>query len=178
MNELDPRLKARMSKLLALARRGVGGEQENASRMLEKLLALHGCTLEQLLDEEVKRDWVLFPCHDKSDRQLLVQLCCKVLNVNSVTTKSGKGVLAVELSPSEAVDVRVHFGLLRKALKAHLEKELDLARRAFFIANRVFPDSAADEAAETKLSRAEIAELLAAARKVKPTPLQRQLTHA
>lgn len=41
----DDKVKAKLRKLIALAERGIGGEKENASRVLQKLLDRHGLAL-------------------------------------------------------------------------------------------------------------------------------------
>ena len=79
--QLSEKVQAKLRKLQALAERGVGGEKETAKRMLEKLLARHGLTLDDLADE--RRDTRWFPAPTKFDVRLAAQIMAKVCNTDN-----------------------------------------------------------------------------------------------
>lgn len=132
----DPRIEAKLRKLLALAERGEGGEKDNAQRMLDKLLARHGLTIADLSDERREIRW--FPIVNNYDRRLASQIMAKVSNTFDIGTYKSKGrpkQIGVEVTPAEAIEFEIHYDTLRKALTEHFKD----AFSAFVQANRLFP---------------------------------------
>lgn len=132
---LDQKVQDKLRKLQALAERGVGGEQVTARRMLDKLLARHGLTLEDLADE--RRDVRWFPAPTAFEKRLAWQILAKVCNTDSpaaYTSKSHRKQVGVEVTPSEAIEFELHYDTLRKAMAEHF----DDAFSAFVQANRLF----------------------------------------
>lgn len=48
-------LKAKLRKLAALAERGVGGEAENARRLMEQICREHGVSIDEILNVEERK---------------------------------------------------------------------------------------------------------------------------
>jgi hypothetical protein len=146
--KLDEKIQTKLRKLMALAERGVGGEKETARRMLEKMLARHGLTIESLTEEERSIAWFKFS--HENERRLGRQLAAKVLNSRDSSayalyrSPGRKKQFGVMLTPAEAVEFDLHYDVLRKALAVHT----DIAYCAFIQANNVFPDRVDDEASE------------------------------
>ncbi|WP_236202695.1 DUF2786 domain-containing protein [Pseudomonas lactis] len=138
----NAKVEAKLRKLLALARRGEGGEKDNAQRMLEKLLARHGLSMDDLVDDRREIRW--FPISTKYDRKLAAQIMSKVCDSDSPGLYVSKGrvkTIGVEVSPSEAIEFELHYDTLRKALAAHF----DDAFSAFVQANQLFPSTPAED---------------------------------
>lgn len=132
---LDQKVQDKLRKLQALAERGVGGEQVTAQRMLEKLLARHGLTVDDLADERREIRW--FPAPTAFERRLAWQVLAKVCNTDSpaaYSSKSKRKQVGVEVTPSEAIEFELHYDALRKAMAEHF----DDAFVAFVQANRLF----------------------------------------
>ena len=81
------KIKAKLIKLFALARQGVGGEKENAKSVLDKLLTKHGLTLEDLDSEQAETIQCEFKFADALERKLLLQVIFTALNVFSIPVR-------------------------------------------------------------------------------------------
>lgn len=139
---IDQKVQNKVRKLQALAERGVGGEKVNAQRMLEKLLARHGLTLEDLADERRETRW--FPAPTKFDVRLAAQILAKVCNTDDpgvYSSKSRPKQVGVDVTPAEAIEFELHYDTLRKALTEHFRD----AFSAFIQANRLFSNLPCDE---------------------------------
>lgn len=176
----NDKLRARLAKLLALAQRGVGGEKDNAQRMLEKLLAKHGMTLADLLDDGEKKADLRIPFKGVEDRKLVFQVIAAVLDTHKPKVYRYKGdrAVLVEVTPAQRADILVRLDAYRKPLAAAINKAKATALAAFIQVNRVFPASDDPESGEPdELAADELAALLAAMRGMQPTPVHQQLTH-
>lgn len=134
--DIDPKIQAKLRKLLNLAERGVGGEKDNAQRMLEKLLARHGMTVDDLSDERREIRW--FTIGNKYDRRLAAQIMAKIcdtLEPDLYTNKQRPKQIGVKVTPAKAIEFEIHFDTLRKALTDHFQE----AFAAFVQANRLYP---------------------------------------
>lgn len=152
---------ARMKKLLELARRGVGGEAENAQRFLERMLASHGMTLADIEADNQRRALARFKYRDSVERNLLVQIFSKVLNTSDfpVFKRKGAKFIGAELTPAERAEAVMYHAALAPALKKHLE----LAYSAFIQKNEVFKDSSDEVSPNKELDEAERQRMIALA---------------
>lgn len=147
---IDQKIQDKVRKLQALAERGVGGEKANAQRMLEKLLARHGLTLEDLADERREVRW--FPAPTKFDVLLAAQILAKVCNTDDPGVYSSRGrpkQVGVDVTPAEAIEFELHYDTLRKALTEHFKD----AFSAFIQANRLFSNLPSDESSSAMTER-------------------------
>jgi len=170
--DLDQKIQDKLRKLQALAERGVGGERETAARMLGKLLARHGLTVDDLADERREIRWFAAPT--KFERRLACQILAKVCNTDDVpayTSKSRPKQVAVKLTPSEAIEFELHYDALRKALEEHFQD----AFSAFVQANRLFSNLPAAEP-EALLSERDF-RVMSMAAAVQPTTVNPRLGH-
>lgn len=138
---LDQKVQSKLRKLQALAERGVGGEKDNAQRMLENLLARHGMTPDDLADE--RRDIRWFTTASKFESRLALQILSKICNTSSpdaYRNKQNRKLVGVRVTPAEAIEFELHYDALRKALGAHFQD----AFSAFIQANRLFPSDSTD----------------------------------
>ncbi|MBD9653545.1 DUF2786 domain-containing protein [Pseudomonas sp. PDM12] len=139
---LDEKVQAKLRKLQALAERGEGGEKVNAQRMLEKLLARHGLSVDDLADERREIRW--FTASSKFDSQLAAQIMAKIANTDTpgiYKSKRRPKHVGVESTPAEAVEFELHYDTLRKALAEHFRD----AFSAFVQANRLFSSLPSDD---------------------------------
>lgn len=147
---IDQKVQDKLRNLQALAERGVGGEKVNAQRMLEKLLARHGLTFEDLADERRETRW--FPAPTKFDIRLAAKILAKVCNTNDPGVYSSKSRLkqvGVDFTPAEAIEFELHYDTLRKALTEHFKD----AFSAFVQANRLFSNLPSDESSSALTER-------------------------
>lgn len=75
---MDDRTKEKLSRLKALAERGVGGERDNAGKLLDKLLKKYGARLDEL-DNDQEQDF-FFKYSGKEQQALLVQVASFVID--------------------------------------------------------------------------------------------------
>lgn len=137
MQGIDQKIQDKLRKLQALAERGAGGERVNAARMLGKLLARHGLTVDDLADERREMRW--FPAPTTFERRLACQILAKVCNTDdppAYRNKSRTKQIGIEVTPAEAIEFELHYDALRPALAAHFDE----AFSAFVQVNRLFSD--------------------------------------
>lgn len=166
----DAKVQAKLRKLMALAERGEGGEKDNAQRMLEKLLARHDLTIDDLNDECREIRW--FPILNVYERKLAAQIMSKVCDSCTpglYTSKSQPKKIGVEVTPAEAIEFELHYNALRNALAAHFDE----AFSAFVQANRLFPATPSDSR-DIELSESDM-RVVAMASAIKPTSVRPRL---
>lgn len=170
---------AKLMKLLALARNGVGGEKENAASVLEKLLAKHCLTIEDLDDAAEERTTYWFTPTGKSERVLLAQCVTATVagwNGDIWSNKAERGAQGYDLTHAEHMQVSLMFDVHRRALKKHIEKQRKLALLSYIHTNGLY--SAKDEDQPTKpssLSEEDIKQIISMVRGMKPTPVHRAI---
>ncbi|QDB70629.1 putative methionine S-methyltransferase [Pseudomonas phage RSP] len=146
---MDPKIRSKAKKLLALAERGVGGEKEIARRMLDKFLAMHDLALSDIEGEEVRL--YTFGFRGKLFRRLTAQVIAKVQNTYDPEvwiTHNQRGYEA-RLTAAQAIEVEI----LLETLKPALSQVVEDAYIAFIDKNRLYPDC---ESPDAKLSPEEI----------------------
>ena len=77
-------IRAKLRKIAALAERGVGGECDNAKGLLDRLLAKHGLTMEDLYPKQ-EVEYHEFVCANRRDRAVLMQCVAKATGLSEVT---------------------------------------------------------------------------------------------
>ena len=129
----------RLKRLRALAERGVGGEKENAQRILERLCDKYGLDISQLDTEEKKLTWFRYRKGNhfrKLLAQCIVKVCgkgTKLYGHNREATRARE--YAVECTASEAVEIELDYEFYADAL----QKELDRLISMFIQKNNIFP---------------------------------------
>lgn len=123
-----------MRKVKALAEQGFGGEQENAKKLLKKLIAQYG-PIETDEEERTRHD---FRYHDELERRLLNQVIYAVTGNQEIYTLAKKRklkMLGVYCTKREAIDIETQFVFY----SAHMKKELEIFIHAFVQTNDIFP---------------------------------------
>jgi hypothetical protein len=142
MSIASEKLLDRLRKIQALARHGVGGEKENAERMLARLLDLHNLTIEDLDGESKPIEW-RFKADPGFDIRLVNQIIYKVTNKSGVPIyklTSKKGLYSCNLTAAQAIECEAILAILRPALEDHFQ----IAFSAFVQSNQIFGDSPGD----------------------------------
>lgn len=172
----NDKARQRMLKLLALARRGEGGEKDNAQRFLESMLKKHGMTLSDLDEEERSLEWMKFPIKTAQDRRLLVQVASMVLESNSFITRQYRGEKAIWLNVTKAqcVEIELHY----RAFQRDLKKTLEQAYIAFINRNDIFSGEKANPDEPCHHSAEDLAAIAAMMKGMPRTSVRREIGHA
>ena len=133
----DPKVIARVRKILELANNGVGGERENATKVLVNAMRKYGLTYDDLGVEEKKE----YEFHFKGDfeRRLLINTIAHIINEATVEFrryKRNRTSLFFELTAAQAVECEFIFMQVKKAW----EKDVDLFFTAFIAKNGLFAE--------------------------------------
>lgn len=154
------RLLEKLSMVKALAERGEGGERKNAAAILERMMAKHGITDEDLEDAGVRLYWIRFKT--EYERRLIRQLAYKYLGsghsfgcVGAYSKRQRKNV-GVECTPAQYIEIEADFEFYRVALA----EEMDVFYSAFLQKNDLFPppelaDTRPSDGDEVDLERVE-----------------------
>lgn len=124
-------------KLNELAKRGEGGEKQNARLKLDALMIKHGLTIEQLEGLEIKRR--KFFIDSDTEQTIFLQTVSKVLNKNDnriYTPRDArtKRFIMVDVTDIQYIDIDAHFTFY----KALYEKEQKMFLQAFIQAQKLF----------------------------------------
>lgn len=142
---------ALLKKIRALAEHGVGGEAENAEKLLARMMKKYGIS-EAELDEEtrVRHD---FTYHGGEEKKILKQVVYKVTGgytYELVYTASGRKVrtqLGADCTPAEKVEIEYLFDFYKRLW----EKEKDAFLAAYIQKHRIFAIRADIEPQEMSL---------------------------
>lgn len=172
----NDKARQRMLKLLALARRGEGGERDNAQRFLESMLKKHGMTLVDLDEDDQEAEWKCFPIKTSQDRRLLVQVTCMVLKSNSVDMRQqrGKRNVWIKVTKAQLLEIELHY----RAFSQDLKKILELAWVAFVNRNDIFSGVQDEGSAPPKYSAEDLAAATAMMNGMPRTSVRRPLEYS
>ncbi len=132
------KLVRRLKKLLSLAERGVGGEKQNAQRMLDNLLEKHGINLCDITDDVTETHWFKYPRGDFNKRLLFQVIYAVCGKRDTWVSKYRRYQVGVDCTEYERVQIKIQFEAYQQAL----ESELNLAYEAFLQVNCIFPENA------------------------------------
>lgn len=121
-------LKERLLKLYALAQRGVGGEKENAEKILNRLLLENGMSIEDLERSENTKRERDFVCKDDAHYTVLIHIIGKVINQTHIVGYKSRRTKKyyVELTDREYITVSMLWDIYGKAFlrqKKELKKK-------------------------------------------------------
>lgn len=171
----------RMKKILALARRGVGGEQATAQAMLAKLLTKYGMTVDDLEGEAHPAERRFFTYRSDIERKLLIQIVANIIGAAGVHhwKRKGKRMIGFQLTALQFAEVDVRYEAYRKPLLKELEKTTNRVYAAFVHANDLGVSSGEndddDRPAPNMGELAELQAIMALMQTMRPTPIHRQL---
>lgn len=172
---VSEKAKTRMLKLLALARRGEGGERAKAQNLLDRMLREHGLSVADLERDDLPRSHREFPYRGDFEKRLLNQIAGQVLNTNRPTRwgRKGESRAIFDLNDLEYLEMKLRWAAYRPALKREQERLF----QAFVQAQRIFPDSpTGGERDELSAEdQAEVFRVLQMAQGVTHVPIRRAL---
>jgi len=151
---LNEKLKSRLEALLQLAKRGVGGEAENADEMLNRLLEKHGCTIDDVADERKEKIW--FNIKSNDERQIVFQIIFKILDENTCGFYRLKKMVGVELTKAQAIQAREEIPIFLSAFRAEKKKIGENFISAFVHKNELFSTSSEGSNGESRLTIEEL----------------------
>jgi hypothetical protein len=135
---MDGRTKNRLIKVLELSKRGVGGEKDNADRILQAALIEHGITIDDIKKEEQELIALSYHSGNKADERLLVQIIIHVADRYDILSRKEGKKTWFKLTNLEHIEVEAMYKYYRKLLK----KEQDLLLTAFIHKHNIFPATA------------------------------------
>jgi hypothetical protein len=127
----------KIRKVQALADRGVDGEKENAARMVERLMAEHDITEEELRDDIIERRWFRYASKDKYARKLMAQVIYTVTGEGSFWTRGRKAMAGVECTAAQGVEIAAMF----EFYYAKFTEDIDMFYAAFLSKNDIYPSN-------------------------------------
>lgn len=123
-----------IKKLKALSDRGVGGEKENATVLLNKLMKKYGISEEELQEEKKQRVYITLK--NEAEKAICYQILYAYFDSATVWGhKNCRTKYWVELTKAQEIEFKY-------MLSAYLEsfyKEQEIFIRAFIQKNRIFP---------------------------------------
>lgn len=131
-------MKEKLKKIQALLESPFANEREVAAKMLDELAKKYGIDKTDL--SESKEYMRSFPYFNKYERDLLVQIICKVLKTNILTSYKTpkKRSFRVKLTNAQYTEIDELYRHFRKALKKEIERILDLSLTSFYSKNELF----------------------------------------
>ncbi|MDD6173448.1 MAG: hypothetical protein PUB86_04080 [Elusimicrobia bacterium] len=142
-------IKERLLKLYALAQRGVGGEKENAEKILNRLLLENGMSIEDLERTENTKKDRCFVCKDDAHYTVLTHIIGKVINQTTIVGHHSRRTknYYFELTDREYITVSMLWDIYGKAflqqkkeLKKKLREEAKNLTIAFVLKYNLLPE--------------------------------------
>lgn len=130
-------------KLKALSERGVGGEKQNAEKMLLKFLDKHGISIEEL--EQNEKSFYQQKVGAKYTSffgQIAVTISSEIKVYGH---KSDRTIAIVECTQIEFVEIVAKFEFYKKEYEKDLKEHIRLFYEAFIQTNRLYPDTPSEE---------------------------------
>lgn len=154
---MDDKTKEKLSRLKALAERGVGGERDNAGKLLGKLLKKYNARLDEL-DDEREQDF-FFKYSGKEQQTLLAQVASFVIDAPEhcfyCTTSSGrrsKTNMCIVCTKAQKLEIEFLFDFYKRLW----EKEKKTILTAFCLKHELFPKKTSEKSDGEKISPQEI----------------------
>jgi len=144
-------IREKIRKIQALAEQGIGGEKEDAKRILQRLLAKHKLTLEDLpkLGQDAT-ELYYFRCTGEVERSLLRQCYLYVVPDGEpyYFTRHGRKTIGFKLTYLQYLELKNYWDYYRQLWK----QELGLFYQAFLYKHRIFRKSSSTESSPASAS--------------------------
>lgn len=163
MSSVPESILAKLRKIRALAEEGIDGERVAAQRQLDRLLAEHGVTLEELASVAVREYSAAYRAVD--ERRLFTQICAQVLDSSHppVTFRRKARIAFIECTAAQWADIKdryAHYVRQLRAEKAAARKRMALLAVAMIQRHGIFPEHPETSAEKRELTEQEKRELL------------------
>lgn len=124
-----------IKKLKELAERGIGGEKDNAERMMWEIMLKHGITSDMIEENELKKKFFYYL---KGEEWLLVQTIAAVVGSKvykkRIIKEANQSRYRWMVTDSEAIEIWARFGFY----KSIFEEEIKKLKLAFIIKHKIF----------------------------------------
>lgn len=127
-----------LQKLKALANKGIGGEKQNAERMLNSLMAKYNISEAELSEDKIIE--ANFTYHGEAQKTILAQIIYMVTNkkdnvyeyINTRTGRKRRTVIGADVTAAQKIEIEFLFDFYIK----QYEKEQDAFLKAFEVWNK------------------------------------------
>jgi len=139
-------IRAKLRKIAALAERGVGGERDNAKGLLDRLLARHGLTMEDLYPKG-DVEYHEFVCANQRERTILVQCVAKAMGLCEVTfwrVRHKPKRIGIKCGRIDFIEIEHMYRHFRKLLREEEKRLVD----AFICRHELYGPSDGQSGAE------------------------------
>lgn len=144
---MDDKTKARLAKFLELARRGVGGEKENAQRFLARELKRLNLTLDDIENPDDVESLYKYSIKNEYEKLLIIQISCMVLKQNSLRAVFTPKTMTLIVTKIQHLEISMFYSVYRKALDNLLKSSV----LAFFHRNNIDSEVSDKEKEENPL---------------------------
>lgn len=140
-----------IKKVKALADRGVGGEKEDAAKLLEKLMKKYGIE-EADISEDIE-ETQSFSYHGEFEHRLLLQIFYKHfpdIRSRVRTLRHGKGsrsTFFISCTKAQGIEIAIEFDFYRELWK----EEVNFFYQAFITKHDIYPQKAYENPSELSL---------------------------
>lgn len=170
---MNPKLKKRLEKLLAMTKSSNEHEAANAESRIAALCVKHNVDIDQLYDESEAIETYWFRYDDANSKQVLLNVIWKASNINKTwKNKSKQRQVGVDCTASQAAEINLWWCIMRKAFKQHLTD----VTNAFIIANELFGESSEHDDYEVDWDWDAIERQRELASSIKPTKVHKAIT--
>ena len=168
----------RLNKIKKLAEQGFYGEQDNARKLLDKLLKKYNLEYSDILDEDIISEYSFY-YHSTQEQKILAQIIYKVTNSLEIYGKrhnsNGKSDkrLYIKCTAGQKLDIEFLFNFYKHIF----EKELELFLSAFIQKHWLFGLSKNSESNsdESKYSEQELSRIFGYMNKMEDVVLHKQI---
>ena len=139
----------KLKRLKALADQGIGGEKENAQKLLDALMHKHNISPGELGEDVLVMEKYRYK--NTYERDLLVSVIGKVLDTDAFSYRQLSKAYLLEVTREHDIEIRLFYDIYR----AKINEELRITFSAFIIKNRIFSETSM---AEPSTSSGELSE--------------------
>lgn len=139
-------LKAKLRKLAALAERGVGGEAENARRLMEQICREHGVSIDEILNVEERKQYRFEIGRHKIDMKIFMQCYSRVIGEKSMSYyRESRSAISVEMTAYQYAEISSLFEWHKLNFQRDVESQMDILFQAYCSKHRLFIERSDDD---------------------------------
>lgn len=145
-NEKYESLKAKLRKLAALAERGIGGEAENARRLMEQICREHGVSIDEILNVEERKRYRFEIGRHKIDMNIFMQCYSRVTGEKSMSYyRESRSAISVEMTAYQYAEISSLFEWHKQNFQRDVESQMDILFQAYCSKHRLFSERSDDD---------------------------------
>ncbi len=143
-------LKQKLFKLIALADRGVGGEADNARRILRRLAAQHGISLEDLDWNEKPQIARFYVGRSKLNKKLFEQCYAYVTGEHTIHYRTDGTTFWIDMLPIQAAELGDLWGWHKSNMAKEYEDFKDTFINSYIMRHNLYPKPTLENDKEAK----------------------------